>query len=456
MTTQQVIRQDELVEVSRVPGIGGDEFLSSADLIPVKRDAAERTSRHVMAEIDELTRSNKWDDIIALIYPVEECVPELIEHGMDIPVRSKAAFALSVVNRFDDAMAELTVCIEAEPDNFMYHSQMAYVAYSSLYAAKNRTIFLSGDARKDRIDLAHTHFERAQALRPNAVTNFYRQGMLYKEIEGKSRKSISLFERAVAHWERRDDAERERFAGERKHYVKSMYQLASALLDSDKPMQSLNVMRRCSEEDGDPGYIATLFKLFALGKIQYHLNRFEQAEQAFLAALKCGHDRPLDFVYELLARTYLALDAPEKALSCIEKVPESRRKPYIVWTEADVKCALKNLDGARQALLRSKDRDGLSRHKTLIRLAKIDYLRNEFVTAGQYAHEAERFYREKWGNDYFDGLFWVSLCAYRSGDARRAHKSANALKQLCPDYPKINQLLRKIMESGGRRQGGES
>lgn len=456
MTTQQIIRQDESIEIASIPDIEGDEFLSADDLIPVKRDAAERTSRHVMAEIGELTRENKWDDIIALIYPVAECVPELAEHGLDIPIRSKAAFALGMVNRFDDAIAELSVCVEAEPDNFMYHSQMAYVAYSSLYAAKNRALFLSGNVRSARIDLAHTHFERAQALRPGAVTNFYRQGMLYKEIEGKSRKAVPLFERAAANWERRDESERERYARERKHYIKALYQLASALLDADKPMQSLNLMRRCSEEDADTGYISTLFKLFALGKIQYHLNRFDQAEQALMAALKCSHDGPMDFVYELLARTCLALDAPDKAMNCINKVPESKRKPYIVWTEADARCALKDLEGARNALIRSKDRDGLSRHKTLIRLAKIDYLRNDFVSAEQHAHEAERFYREKWGNEFFEGLFWISLCAYRRGDIKRAHKSANELKQLCPDYPKINHLLRKIMESGGRRQGGES
>jgi len=166
------------------PPVKEDEFLVASDLVPVQREAAERSQRLVLAEIEQLTRENRWADILSAFHPVANNLPELCGHGLDIRVREKIAFALGQSAKYDEAIAELQVCLRREPENFYVHSSLAYTAYDSLYAAKNREIFLSGKIRSDRVQLAHEHFRAAQALRLDGVTNFYREGMLWKQIEG--------------------------------------------------------------------------------------------------------------------------------------------------------------------------------------------------------------------------------------------------------------------------------
>jgi len=186
-----------------------DEFLTLESLVAFKNAAAERRLKQVLADIEEMTRENRWEDILAMITPVEDRLPELIGQGLDTRVREKLAFALGHLARFDEAIKELQICLGREPDNFHLHSSLAYTAYNSLYAAKNREIFLSGKIRSVRIHLAHTHFQAAQALRPDGVTNFYRQGMLYKQIEGKPALALPLFQKAVNNWDRLTEEEKQ-------------------------------------------------------------------------------------------------------------------------------------------------------------------------------------------------------------------------------------------------------
>lgn len=172
-----------------------DEFLTADSLIPHKKDAADRSLKLTVGEIEELIREKKWEDIIAVFHPVEEKLPELLIHDKDVRIREKLAFALGQLKRFDEAIGELNQCILKDPDNFYHHNALAYTAYNSLYAAKNREIFLSGKARGDRIKLAHKHFNIAQALRPEGVTNYYRQAMLFKQLENKPEKALPLFQK---------------------------------------------------------------------------------------------------------------------------------------------------------------------------------------------------------------------------------------------------------------------
>ncbi len=130
-----------------------DEFLTADSLIPLKKDAADRSLKLTLGEIEELIREKKWEDIIAVFHPVEEKLPELLIHDKDVRIREKTAFALGQLKRFDEAIGELNKCILKDPDNFYHHNAMAYTAYNSLCAAKNREIFLNGKARSERIKL---------------------------------------------------------------------------------------------------------------------------------------------------------------------------------------------------------------------------------------------------------------------------------------------------------------
>jgi len=421
-----------------------DMFFSMDDLVPVKKDAAKRSLKRVLSEMEELMREKKWEDAVALFYPVEEKQPELAAGGMEIPVRAKTAFALGQLQRFDDAIAELTLCIKGEPDNFYHHNSLAYTAYNSLFAAQNRDIFLSGKNRSERVDLAHRHFRRSQELRPTGVTNFYREGMLYFKIEGKSIKALPLFQTAVACWDHLSEEEQKRRHQERKNFVKALYRFSGLLLEGGDSNGALKNMTRVLSEDEKSGYLSLMFKYFALGKIQFHLNRFDKARDALLFALQSGTGGNNDFVHELLSRTYLAMGNPQRALEVILKIPERRRRPYCRWTEADVLCALKRYDQARATLRKSSERDTRSRHKSLIRLVKIDYAENHFEQAMEHAADSDRFFREKWGNRFHEGIFWQGVCAYRLGKQSEALALARELKSLKPDFPKLNVLLERL------------
>lgn len=421
-----------------------DTFFSMEDLVPVKKDAAKRSLKRVLSEMEELIREKKWEDAVAIFYPVDEKQPELSAAGMDIPLRAKTAFALGQLQRFDDAIAELSLCVKTEPENFYHHSSLAYTAYNSLFAAKNRDVFLSGKARSERVELAHRHFRRARELRPDGVTNFYREGMLYCKLESKSEKALPLFQTAVACWDHLSEEERKKRQQERKNFVKALYRYSGLLLEKGDGRGALRSMNRVLSEDEKSGYLSLMFKYFALGKIHFYLNRFDKARDALLFALQSGTGGNDDFVHELLSRTYLAMGNPERALDVILKIPERRRRPYCRWTEADVLCALKRYDLARSALIKSVERDTRSKHKSLIRLVKIAYAENHFDRAMSYAADADRFFREKWGNPFLEGLFWQGVCAYRLGRKSEALVLARELKSLSPNYPKLDMLLERL------------
>ncbi|MEA2061395.1 MAG: hypothetical protein U9P10_12995 [Thermodesulfobacteriota bacterium] len=186
------------------------------------------------------------------------------------------------------------------------------------------------------------------------------------------------------------------------------------------------------------------FKYFALGKVQFYLGSYEKARDALLFANQSGSKQKQDFVVELLARTYLALGNRDKALNIIDTVPERMRRPYFRWTEADVFCALQKFDRAVQVLKQSMERDGRSKHKSLIRLVKIAYLQRDFKGTMEYAAEASAFFQEKWNNPYSEGLFWQALADFRLGNTRESERLARELEQNCRFYPKLDKLLAMI------------
>ena len=103
-----------------------------------------------------------------------------------------------------------------------------------------------------------------------------------------------------------------------------------------------------------------------------------------------------------------------------------------------------NLIAATRILENASRRDGRSRHKSLIRLARITYLQGNFAATRTSARQALAFFEEKWGHPFDDGLFWCALGALKCGHSDEARKMAMALKDLNPDYPKLNQLLEAI------------
>jgi tetratricopeptide (TPR) repeat protein len=188
-----------------------------------------------------------------------------------------------------------------------------------------------------------------------------------------------------------------------------------------------------------------LHKYFALGKVEFHRGRFDQARDALLFAEKCRRNRePVDFVYELLARVYLAMDEPKRAMETIGKVPEKFRRPYYRWTEADVLCARREFEKAKNVLVKSQEKDNRSRHKALLRLCKIEYLLGNHEIAFKHARDAGLFFKEKWGGILAEALFWQSVCLLMQGDIVGAGKTARELKAVYPRHPKLPQLFQRL------------
>jgi tetratricopeptide (TPR) repeat protein len=424
--------------------IAGDEFLNLEEYLGIKQDAAKRHMKQAVMEINELIREKKWEDAVSLFHPLDEKFPDLVAGHLDVPLREKIGFVLGQLKKYDEALKELETGIQKDPDNFILNTSIAYTAYNSLYAAKNREIFLAGKIKEDRINLAHRHFQKAQRLRTDGVTNFYRESMLYKQLENKPEKAFPLFQKAVGNWDRLEESEKEARHQERKNFIKGLYHLSSILLDKGAGKEALETIKRCLAQDEKTNYLSLLYKYFALGKVCFHLGRFVEAKDALLFALQCEPHGTVDFVCELLARTYLALGNARRAMEVIRKVPENKRRPYYRWTEADVWCAEGNPEKAKQVLIACQEKDNRSRHKALIRLAKIEYLLRDFQTCVKYAEDAGGFFTEKWGNIYDESLFWQSAGALRSGQIDRAQRIAQELRDINPRFPKLDVLLEKV------------
>ncbi|MBT3807704.1 MAG: hypothetical protein HOG03_24415 [Desulfobacula sp.] len=431
------------VQTQKVPE---SDLFDEKELFGIQAGQYLKKSRNrILADIEELTRGNRWDDIISLYHPAEEKIPELVQAGMDLRVREKAAFALGQVRQFDEAIKVLKGCVKLEPDNFYSRASLAYTAYNSLYAAKNKEIFLAGNSRVERIALAHENFQKAQSLRPSGVTNFYRQAMLYSQIENKPKPALVLFNTACSNWENLSEKEQARRHQEKKNYIKSLYRSASLLLNAGNGFAALEQIKKCLEQDEKTNTVDLGFKYFALGKVNFHIDDYQKARDALLFALQSSPaGKPVDFIYELLARTYLAMGKTDRALEAIGKVPERARRPYYRWTEADVLCSAGRYEHAKKVLLDVVSRDKRSRHISLLRLAKIDYTLKSWEYAAQYAKKAVAFFREKWGNAYYEGLFWQALCTFKSGRVKESESLLIELEDQCRFFPKLDRLATMI------------
>jgi tetratricopeptide (TPR) repeat protein len=415
----------------------GDDFLARLAEHSVHLERLRQEKRRCLGEIDALRAENRWEDILALFHPVEEKVPELDGVGLAHPIRAEIAFALGHLGRYGEAIALYSACVEAEPSNFHFHAGLAYTAYDSLYAARARKVMLHPAERKTRIELAHCHFAAARALRPDGVTNAYRQGMLFKQIQNKPDKALPLFETAVKNWRAYSDGLRQERHQERKNYVKSLYQLASCHLDAGQPRQALHHLEDCVREDAASNHLSELHKHFALGKIHFALGDHAAARLALEAAAARSEPAEDDFVFELLARVHLAQNDAEAAMAALNRVPG-----------ADVLVARGDMERACRILREAADRDRRGSHKALARLARLEFRRRRYEESLSAARKACDFFLETYRNPFFDGLFWTAAALLRLGRVDEARTTLADLEQVQPGYPNLARLKAMIEAEG--------
>lgn len=424
------------------------DFLDGLAGLGLTRELLQRTAKRHLVELRELRAENRWEDILALFHPLEEKAPELAASELSAPLRAELAFALGHLARYDEAIALYQQCLERQPDNFHYHAGLAYTAYDSLYAAKGRRIVMHPAERKARIELAHRHFQAAQALRPEGVTNYYRQGMLFKQVQNKKEQARPLFEQAVRNWSAYTEEERRERHQERKNYIKALFNLASCELDEGLPQKALRDLRRCIAEDQDPGFITLIHKHFALGKVCYHLGHLDEALQALTVAAAEASPEEDDYVFELMARVHLLRGDTAAAWQTVNRIPPRRRRPYVRWTEAEVLAARGEWQRAAKVLMEAAENDRRGAHKALLQLARLEFRQARFEQALQAALRAGQFFQQHYQNPCLDALFWQAAALFRLNRVAEAQAAADTLRQLQPHYPNLGKLRQLLAHNG--------
>lgn len=426
------------------PAVEAD-FLSQLARGGVDMERLRAEAQRVRGEIAALRAENRWGDILSMFHPVADKLPELAAAGLALPVIREVAFCLGHAGRFDEAIAAYRACLEQQPDDFHHHAGLAYTLYDSLYAAKARQVMLHPAERKQRIEQAHEHFQAAQRLRPEGVTNYYREGTLFKQIQNKKERAKPLFETAVRNWLAYSDEQRKERHQERKNYIKALYQLSSCLLDEQRLQESLARLRECMAEDETSNHISPMHKHFALGKVLFQMGLREQSRQALEFAAHQANPEDDDFVFELLARVHLAEKSPDKAWAALQRVPQHKRRPYFRWTEADVLAVCGEVQRARKVLEQAAERDRKGRHKALLRLVRLDFQAEDYQQCLAWAEEADRFFRQTYGNPCADALFWKAGTLIRLSRLDEARKITAELERFRPGYPflpRLRELLR--------------
>ncbi len=403
-------------------------------------DLAVSQKARALAEIEELQRQKRWKDIVTLAYPLEEKYPLLVEMEMDIELARTVSFALVQCSMHQKAMKLLEQVVQRVPEDYRLTYSVAYAAYDALYLHKNRESILSPREKSQFLELAHKYFKKCCTLKPDNVNAYYRRAMLYKEIEDKPKKAIPLFEQSIRNWERLSADEKESRHYERPKYIKSIYHLAACYLRRSLASKSLSLLEKLVKEDEATNFVSMPFKQFALGKTLFKLCRFKDALNHLQTAKVASQGaRPPDYIVELTAGCLLMLNQPEEALREIDTISPKYQRPYVRWRRADILSALGRPKEALSTLEEALDRDGISKHKTLLRIARLRYGLGEYDNALLAAKKATSFYSHRYGNDLKDARFMEAICHLGIGNPHKAKQILESLRRegfSCPGFTK--------------------
>lgn len=445
----RVVGHIDIPQATQFPGNNPqhDDFLSEQAASPWQNDNLQRKLDRLKAEISELRNENRWQDILVLLHPVAEKWPELCKAGLHSDLIREAAFTLCRAGKYEEAISTVKPLTVSEPDNTMAWYNLGYSAYEALYSRKRDRKTTTPAERKKLIDTAHKAFARCQQLRPDSITFFYREGMVYKDFENKPARAIPLFEHAIENYEQMNQHERENSHQQRPKYIRAMYHLASCLLQTNHPDKAETLLQKVLSEDNSRNYMSPLFKHFAMAKTLFSLGRAREAlDHLQTAAIRADKRENLDYVHELAARCALILGRTELAVTHINRIPEKRRRPYIQWTRADVLIAGGRNQEALKLLEKEAERDRRSRHKSLLRIARIHLTRGDYKKGLEAAGKADIFCQETYGNGSNEAKFWQAACLFRMGHYDKAEEITNELSRCNFSFPNFRKLVTLIHE----------
>ena len=157
-----------------------------------------------------------------------------------------------------------------------------------------------------------------------------------------------------------------------------------------------------------------------------------------------------DYVIELMAACLLGLGRPDEALKTISRIPVKARRPYVRWREAQALSLKGCIKDALEVLDSCLERDKRSRHKTLLKMAKLYFENEEYQKVIECSKKASQFFKSVYQNPLREAIYLEALARFMLGEADRARDLVNWLKRDGFKYPGFRKNYTLIMgKSGG-------
>jgi tetratricopeptide (TPR) repeat protein len=351
-----------------------------------------------------------------------------------LPVADDVAFALSQLGRCDAARDLLLRAYELEPTH-RRASALAYVHYDALLRHK---------VRKPRLDEPEPYrkaFERwiAEALRlkPDSIVDRYRLGVYHASIQiQKDALALRAFGDVMRLVDRLPAAERTPQSRHWKTYMRTLYGAARSAYRLRRYLEARRYIFRCIRLDGERHHVEPVFKLFLAAKVLVAQGELADAERALRLAIDAPHQGDRDFVYALLAEIALRQGRVDDAAGWIElNIRPHHRKPYVWRLLGDCEAQRGHRERAvklyKSALL--KDHGG--RHKTLLRIGRLEEAAGRLAEARRAYEQAADFRRRRYLTEDPDALEALAKLCERQDDldaARAAYARMARLPALAP------------------------
>jgi tetratricopeptide (TPR) repeat protein len=257
------------------------------------------TQQSDLSSIERATRAvkeNRWADAITDLRKAHERVPN------DFDIWGQLGFAYSRNGQYAAAVTTFEGLAAKKPTDPKWPYMVGYQHYQ----------------QKDWARAIHC-FDEALALRPAYVKVLYRKGYAHLAL-GEEEKAIKAFCECIGSWERMTGTAQEH---ERPSYGKAQFQLGKTYLKRGWAFKSRRHLQTAAQIDSHNHDV-----LYELGQCYLKLDQLDEALLAFQSAdrIKGG----VDYVLDRLAQVYARKGDYAKAGLTYRRIPERRRRSFIL------------------------------------------------------------------------------------------------------------------------------
>jgi tetratricopeptide (TPR) repeat protein len=372
----------------------------------------------------ELKRSKQWEELAALATELPR------DWGAEwLEVAGNVAFACTQLGRTAVALEVLLRAYEVAPTH-RTASALAYTHYDALLRHK---------VRKPRLDDPEPYrkgFERwiAEALRlkPESIVDRYRLGVYHASIQSqKDAAALLAFQQALRLFERLPEAERTPGSRHFKTYARALCGAARSAYRLRRYPEARRFIFRCIRLDADRHHVEPVFKLFLAAKVLVAQDQLADAERALRLAADAPYQGDRDFVYALLAEIALRQNRVDDAAGWIElHVRPHHRKPYIWRILGDCEARRGRRERALKLYKSALLKDHGGRHKTLLRIGRLEEDAGRRSEARRAYEQAAEFRRRRYLVEDPQALEALARVCEAQGDVAAARDAYVRLSRL--------------------------